>query len=302
MEDLQGRVAVVTGAASGIGLAMSERFAAEGMKVVLADIEEEVLAQAADRVRAAGAECLSVVTDVSNPDEVDSLARETVKTFGGVHVLCNNAGVMKGGLSWEAPLEDYAWHLGVNLWGVIHGIRSFIPIMDGQGSEAHIVNTSSMSGLTCTPYTAAYCVSKHAVVALSECLFHELALSGSQIRVSVLVPTAVSTNIANAERNRPSRFEPPHRQGSDYADMVAAGAAQALEQGLAPAEVAEQVIRAIHEGRFHIFTEGGDSERWLTVIHKRLDDIREFRNPTFPVPDDLASMLPSAPSGSEDAK
>ena len=293
MKDFKGKVAVVTGAASGIGFALSKRFAAEGMKVVLADIEERALSEAAERLEATGASILYVVTDVSKAEDVDKLAEKTVKTFGGVHVLCNNAGVLKGGVSWEAPLEDYAWHLGVNLWGVLHGIRRFIPIMIEQDVDAHIVNTSSISGLICTPYTAAYCVSKHAIVALSECLYHELALAGSKVKVSVLLPTAVVTSISSAERNRPDRYQPHYDKSSDIVDLVTAAAAESFKQGMAPEIVAEQVLNALREERFYIFTEGGDSDRWKNPIYSRLDDIRTFSNPTFSVPDDIAALLPS---------
>ena len=291
MKKFRGKVAVVTGAASGIGLALSAKFASVGMKVVLADVEKRALVKAARMIEEKGAETLAVLTDVSRAEDVDTLARKTVNTFGGVHLLCNNAGVLKGGVAWEMALEDYAWHLGVDLWGVIHGIRSFMPIMIAQGVEAHIVNTSSQSGISCTPYTAAYCASKHAVVALSECLYHELSLSGYKIKVSVLLPTTVVTNIDNAERNRPGRFRPAHPVKSDMAaDLVKAGTAEAMKEGIAPSAVADQVLQAIRDERFYIFTEGGDSDRWRKVINTRLDDIRELRNPTFPVADELASV------------
>lgn len=290
MKEFRGKVAVVTGAASGIGLALSEKFASLGMKVVLADVEKKALSEAAKMIEGKGAETLAVLADVSRAEDVNALARKTVSAFGGVHILCNNAGVLKGGVAWETPLEDYAWHLEVNLWGVIHGIRSFVPIMIAQNIEAHIVNTSSQSGFSCTPYTAAYCASKHAVVALSECLYHELALSGSKIKVSVFLPTSVKTNIDTAERNRPKRFRPAYPGKSDIADLVKASLTKSLKGGIEPATVADQVIQAIQEERFYIFTEGGDSDRWRKVINIRLDDIHEGRNPTFPVTDELASL------------
>jgi NAD(P)-dependent dehydrogenase (short-subunit alcohol dehydrogenase family) len=247
MKEFNGKVAVVTGAASGIGLALSERFAAEGMKVVMADIEEKALVEASEKLRATGAATLKVVTDVSKPEDVDELARKTINTFGGVHILCNNAGVFKLGPSWEIPLEDYAWMLGVNLFGVIHGIRSFMPILNEQGVEAHIVNTSSATGLFCTPYTAAYCLSKHAIIVLSECLYHELALSGSKVKVSVILPTAVVTNINSAERNCQDRFRPSYTVSSDISEIVAAAAAESINKGIAPATAADQVLQAIRE-------------------------------------------------------
>ncbi len=186
MERLQGRVAVVTGAASGIGRALAETFGREGMKVVLADVEPGALAETARALAATGVEVLPVETDVTKQDEVDRLAARTLDAFGGVHLVCNNAGVFAGGLSWSQPLADYQWVLGVNLWGVIHGVRTFVPIMLERGDEGHVVNTASMAGLTANPYAAAYHVSKHAVLAFSEVLYHELRGTGAKIGVSAL--------------------------------------------------------------------------------------------------------------------
>ena len=302
MKEFKGKVAVVTGAASGIGLALSKRFAAEGMKIVMADIEERALIEAGKKLRAKGATILQVVTDVSKPKDVDELARKTINTFGAVHILCNNAGVFRGGTSWEVPLEDYAWMLGVNLFGVIHGIRSFMPILSEQDVEAHIVNTSSSTGLFCTPYTAAYCLSKHAIIVLSECLYHELFLSGSKVKVSVLLPTAVVTNITGAERNRQNRFRPAYTVSSDIADIIAAATAESINKGIAPATVADQVMQAIREERFYILTGGVDVDSLRKMINNRLDDIRELRNPTFPIPDEMMHMLEApASSGQDDA-
>jgi NAD(P)-dependent dehydrogenase (short-subunit alcohol dehydrogenase family) len=291
MREFEGKVAVVTGAASGIGLALSERFVAEAMKVVMADMDQEALGPAAKKLLDEGAEVVVVPTDVSRPEDVAALAEKTIQAFGAVHVLCNNAGVMRGGTTWEAPLEDYAWHLGVNLWGVIHGIRTFMPIFERQGVEAHVVNTSSSSGLNCTPYTAAYCLSKHAVVVLSECLYHELALSGSKVKVSVLLPTSVVTNIGDAERHRPARFIGPDMGSPDIPDLIKAATSEILAKGAQPAAVADRVVQAIREERFYILVGGADLDSLWGVITTRLDDIRELRNPTFPVPDDMRHLL-----------
>src|SRR5262249_10948610 len=168
MKQLKDRVAVVTGAASGIGLALAERFAAEGMKVVMADIEKPALASAADRLRKTGAAVLATEVDVSRPEHVERLAHETYRAFGAAHVLCNNAGVAVLGAVHEHTLADWQWVINVNLWGVIHGVRVFVPRMLAGGDEGHIVNTASMAGLTTAPFMSVYDVTKHAVVALSE--------------------------------------------------------------------------------------------------------------------------------------
>ena len=283
MKDFRGKIAVVTGAASGIGRALAERFAVEGMKVVLADVDEAALDEASKSIEATGAVTLAVPTDVSRAEDVDALASRTMKAFGGVHVVCNNAGVLKGGLSWETPIEDYEWHLGVNTWGVIHGIRSFMPILIRQDVEAAIVNTSSVAGVTCAPYAAAYCLSKHAVVALSECLYHELALMGSKVKVSVLCPMAVATNIDKSESHRPQRWKVASKEASDIVDIVQEGLTRQLSTGITPQAMADKIIQAIREERFYIFSDAGDDNMFRRNINTRLDDVREGRNPTFPL-------------------
>ncbi len=282
MEDFKGKVAVVTGAASGIGLALVRKFAAEGMKVVMADLNEKALMDAAKKIEATGTETLALPTDVSRAEDVHALAKKTVSAFGAVHILCNNAGVIRGGVSWETPVEDYAWHLAVNTWGVIHGIQAFIPILIEQDVESVIVNTASQSGITCTPFSAAYCLSKHAVVALSECLYHEIALKGLKIQVAVLCPMAVVTNIDKAEYVRPDRFMLPPEADSSVAEMVKEALSLQLKKGISPEIMAEQTLQAIREKRFYIFSKAGDSEHWKENIITRLEDIRLERNPTFP--------------------
>ena len=281
MKDLKGKVAVVTGGASGIGRAMAERFAAEGMKVVLADIEEGALARAESEMLAAGATVASKRTDVSQGEEVEALARFTVDTFGAVHVLCNNAGVGVGGNSWQQTEADWEWVLGVNLWGVIHGIRAFVPIMLEQGDECHVVNTASGAGLHTRPWLAMYCASKHAVVALSECLHHELSLTGSKVKVSVLCPAVVNTRIGESERNRPDVLRNAADAGVPGQQMQAMEQAfrALLATGLPPEQVAGAVVDAIKAERFYIITHEETKGR----VRSRMQDILEDRSPTLAV-------------------
>ena len=202
MTSQAGRVAVVTGAGSGIGLSLARRFADAGMRVTLADLDEAALDEAVTDLREAGGKVTGLVTDVSDAASVQRLADETVSAYGAVHVLCNNAGVGGGGPLTEVSLERWRWILDVNLWGVIHGVRAFLPLMMAQG-EGHIVNTASSAGLTGTAFMGPYCTSKFAVVGLSESLWHELAQLGSGVGVSVLCPGFVRTRIADSERSRP---------------------------------------------------------------------------------------------------
>src|SRR3954462_1707572 len=206
MKDLKGKVAVVTGAASGIGNGMATRFAEEGMKVVLADIEEGPLADAEKKLADTGATVLAVPTDVAKGEQMDALAQRTFEEFGTAHVICNNAGVAAGGPIWTLTEADWQWVLGVNLWGVIHGVRVFVPRLVEQG-EGHVVNTASIAGLTSVPMMGPYNVSKHGVVTLSETRANELSLQGSPVKVSVLCPGWVSTRIHEADRNRPAEFQ-----------------------------------------------------------------------------------------------
>jgi NAD(P)-dependent dehydrogenase (short-subunit alcohol dehydrogenase family) len=280
MREFKGKVAVITGAASGIGRGLAERCAREGMRVVLADIEGKALSRAESELRAAGAAVLAVPTDVSQERDVQALAERALDAFGAVHLLCNNAGVAIGSTVWETTVNDWRWVLGVNLWGVIHGARVFIPIMLGQDSEGHIVNTASIQGLLSHhPLTASYQVSKHAVVALSEQLHHELAGSGAKIRVSVLCPGWVKTQIGDSGRNRPealrndaaTRFAPAIEQA--YLQVM-----QAIEDGSPPEQVADSVFAAIREETFYILPH----PEWKPAVRTRMQDILDGRNPTIP--------------------
>jgi NAD(P)-dependent dehydrogenase (short-subunit alcohol dehydrogenase family) len=280
MDELRGKVAVVTGAASGIGRALAERFGAEGMKVVLADVERDALEGAAAALARQGIETLAVPTDVSRADDVQALARRTLDALGAVHVVCNNAGVFASGPCWEAPLEDYEWLLNVNLWGVIHGIRTFVPILLEQDTEAHVVNTASMAATISTPYSAIYNLTKHAVLSLSESLYLELSVRQPKIGVSALCPEIVATGIDRAERNRPARLRPSTVRSSPERDMVEASLRQHLPHGTPPAVIAERVLRAIRERRFYVLAE----DAWREACETRLEDIRLARNPTFVAP------------------
>src|SRR5881409_1466762 len=243
MQTFTDGVAVVTGAASGIGRALASRFAAEGMKVVLADVDEGVLATVERELAASGARVLAVPTDVARATDVETLARRAVDAFGAVHVLCNNAGVAgRPAPIWEQSVADWEWTLGVNLWGVIHGLRVFLPIMLAQDSEGHVVNTASMAGLVSLPNLAPYHATKHAVVTISESLHHELALRGSRLRASVLCPGFVRTRIMDAAR--PAATEEMRRWEEGYRRFIAAG--------MAPEDVAARVLDAIREERFWI--------------------------------------------------
>jgi len=278
MKDFQNKVAVITGAASGIGRALAEHSASAGMKVVLADVEEEALARTEKEMRAAGKTVLAVRTDVSKREDVETLARKTVNSFGAVHLLCNNAGVgIAPKATWETTLEDWQWCLGVNLWGVIHGIRTFVPIMLKQNSEGHVVNTASVAGLLSLPYGAIYHATKHAVVAITESLHHELFLSGSKIKVSVLCPGFIRTSILDCYRNRPAEFGTQTVEEATTVPSVLAAYEKVIEAGFPPQFVAEQVFHAIWHEKLYIHT----TSEFHELIRQRAEDIVGQRNPVL---------------------
>jgi NAD(P)-dependent dehydrogenase (short-subunit alcohol dehydrogenase family) len=284
MKDFKDKTAVITGGASGIGRAMAELFLSKGMNVVLGDIEQSALDKTVADLKGQGGTCIGVVTDVSKAKDVQKLADAAVAEYQGVHVACNNAGVFAGGLLWEESLADFQWQLDVNVWGVIHGIRTFVPIMAAQDSECHIVNTASMAAVTAMPYSGIYHMTKHAVLAMSESLYHELAFHVPNVKVSVLCPEAINTGIAASERNRPSAYSGDGDiVQSDERALVSQALADSVSDGIAPEVMAQRVFDGIVNERFYLMSE----EAWRDAAHTRLDDIRAGRNPTFAPPVDL---------------
>jgi NAD(P)-dependent dehydrogenase (short-subunit alcohol dehydrogenase family) len=278
MKQFRDRVAVVTGAASGIGFALAERFATEGMKVVMADIELAVLTKASATLRPKAPAVLPVQVDVSRSDDMERLARETYAAFGAAHVLCNNAGVAVLGAVHEHSLADWQWVMNVNLWGVIHGVRAFLPRMLAGGDEGHIVNTASMAGLTTAPFMSVYDVTKHGVVALSESMYKEQQLSGSLIGVSVVCPGLIDTNIMRSARNRPRELAEEGKAGP-MAQAFGQNLSDRLAGGYPPSEVADQVIRGIREDRFYIVPAQPEVKARIAV---RAQELIELKNPTLP--------------------
>ncbi len=287
MQELRGRVAVVTGAASGIGYAMAQRFGEEGMKVVLADVEEPVLEKAERALADAGHEVLGVVCDVRTWDSVEALAQAALGRFGAVHVVCNNAGVGGGGQGhmWEHDLTDWEWAMGVNVMGVVHGIRAFVPILLEQGDEGHVVNTSSGNGgISPLPGTPIYSASKSAVTVMTECLHGQLAAVTDKVKASVLYPgpSWMRTGIFSSDRNRPADL-PQSRPRTGERITFDSMKQQMLDAGLPFQETpledgADLVVRGIREERFWMLpaSEGADE-----AIRTRAKSMLERANPDY---------------------
>lgn len=282
MQDFTGKVAVITGGASGIGLALARQAAAEGMRLVLADVEQGALDNAVAELQAGGAEVLAVRTDVSQLADVEMLAGRAFERYGGVHLLCNNAGVGSsvGGSVLTGTIVNWQWLLGVNLWGVIHGVHVFAPLLLEQDEPAHIVNTASVAGLI-AGHLGIYTVTKHAVVALSESLYEELARIGTPLRAHVLCPGTVATALTGARRNRPASIA----QEPDERDIEIPGRREWLSRhsaridaGMDPAPVAACVFAALREDRFYIYTHPWDGEH-MAMVGQRCTDVLTGSNP-----------------------
>ena len=286
MREFEGKVAVVTGAASGIGRALADRFAREGMKVVLADIEEDALEGAVLELKRQERDVIGVLTDVSSLESVEELAQKTIDAYGGVHILCNNAGV-SGDLDvlakpmrvWEHSMKEWEWTFGVNFWGVVHGVKTFLPIMLEQDEEAHIVNTASMAGLMSGPTADIYGTTKHAVVRISEALHLQLAEIDSKVKASVLCPGFVDTNIGTSWRNRPDELwtggARPSDEELERRRQVRISAQATRTNVITPEQVADQVFEAVRDERFYIITH----DNFDDAIRTRMDNILERRNP-----------------------
>ncbi|HEX9259785.1 MAG TPA: SDR family NAD(P)-dependent oxidoreductase [Acidimicrobiales bacterium] len=275
MELSSGQVAVVTGAGSGIGYAMAEALARRGVSIVLADVQVDALEAAAIKIGELGVETLAVRTDVSKVEQVEELATATMDRFGAVHVVCNNAGVASPGDPWFGPLSSWEWTMGVNFWGVVHGVRAFLPLIVA-GGGGHIVNTASIAGVY-PGFSSPYDASKHAVVAITEGLYNTLQMTGLPVGVSCLCPGWVRTGIIDADRNWPAELgeRPESNPGAEVSRKYVR---RAIDEGMTPAAVADLVVDAVSANRFWIFPH----QEWLDLTVRRWDRIAERLNPEPP--------------------
>lgn len=285
MINFKDKVAVITGAASGIGLGIAKRAVKEGMKIVIADIEEEALFRAKKELISEGANVISVVIDVSRLEDVEFLARETIEKFGEVHLLFNNAGVAKRDVLWDFTLNDWKWIINVNLWGVIHGIITFLPILRSQDIESRIINTASIAGLTTYTLNGIYGPVKHAIVAISETLNNELRVVNSKIKISVLCPGAVLSNLGTSHRNRPEELKNPETEIlerevrvtkflTDYPEfntIVTQFGKGFQERGITGEKAGDIVFEAIKDDAFYILTDTG--EQFESLVKTRMNNI-----------------------------
>jgi len=280
MQEFGGKVAVITGAASGIGFGIAKHCVGLGMKVVLADIEERALSAAKETLGAGDANLLAIVTDVSKSEQVDNLCQKTLDKFGAVHLLFNNAGVGAGLTTWGSTLADWDWVINVNLKGVVHGIHTFVPVMLKQGGACRVINTASVAGLVSTAFSGPYTMSKHAVVSMSESLHNELTIIQSAVRVSVLCPGFVQTKIMDSARNRPDELVNPPFAVPPAPELIARlqRMRDKVEHGMSCERVAEQVFAAIREDRFYIVTHPEMRE----AIRQRAENVIAENNPCLP--------------------
>lgn len=284
MKNFKGKTAVITGAGSGFGLELARLAAARGMNLVLCDVQQDALDQAAAEMQSTGVQVLAQRVDVAKAEQMQALAEAVQARFGAPHLVFNNAGVGAGGLIWEHSLKDWEWVIGVNLMGVAHGVRLFTPMMlaaakADPGFEGHIVNTASMAGVLNAPNMGVYNVSKHAVVSLSETLYQDLRLVTDQIGASVLCPFFVPTGISKSERNRPAEFADADAKPTQSQLIAQAMSDKAVSSGkVSAAQIAQAVMDAVEHGHFYIFSH----PKSLSAVQTRMEDILQLRNPTDP--------------------
>ena len=276
MDELDGKCAVVTGAGSGIGQALAYAFADEGMTVAIADVEVGALRATEEALVARGAAVLAVPVDVSSAQAVHAFAAEVDATFGGADVVCNNAGVFAGGLIWDRPVADFEWVMGVNFYGILHGIQAFVPGMIARGRPGHIVNAMSVAGLFPAAFSAPYTTSKFASLALTECLAGELAAVGAPIGVTAWCPGSVKTGIASSERNRPAGAVTASTAESEFVDRILA---ETTARGMPPAQAAAMIVDAVRSGRYLQLTNDG----YATALRLRAEELVSGVVPSLPL-------------------
>ncbi len=275
MESFQGRTAVITGAASGLGEGLARQAAAEGLAVVISDVDTDNLSRVEAELQESGAEVLAQAADVSRFEEVEALAIAARQRFGAVHLLCNNAGVLVDGISWERNLADWRWSFDVNVFGVLHGIRAFLPEMLRQGAPGHIVNTASQGGLLGSPFMGPYTATKHAVVAISQSLYYELGITGASVGVSVLCPGPIDTGIWQSERMRPEQYGSGVPLASEAERSFRKNVSSSLPGALNPMEAAVKVLEGVRNSKFWLFTHDD-----FKADYRRLaESVLEEKNP-----------------------